>query len=84
VLYYDENFIGTTKESGYLTPNIEYIAKAFGLNYFQVKNAKYMVLPDKTQSITEICLPDITTVIPKLEFDHPLNEMMPYPENDDD
>jgi acetolactate synthase-1/2/3 large subunit len=83
-LYFNSNMAGTTKEGGYEVPNIEYIAKACNLGYERIDNIVNQDLPDNCSGkIIEILFDKLTTVIPKLEFNQPLYNMIPYLENDE-
>ena len=72
-LYFDSNMAGTTKEGGYLVPSIKKIAEAYNLSY---KN-EFDSLSEK-ETIYEITLPELTVVMPKLEYNKDLNNMIPY------
>ncbi len=72
-LYFDSNMAGTTKKGGYQVPDIKKIAEAYNLSYkneFDSLSAK--------ETIYEIGLPELTVVMPKLEYDKDLNNMIPY------
>jgi acetolactate synthase-1/2/3 large subunit len=83
-LYFNSNMAGTTKEGGYEVPNIEYIAGACNLVYYCISDISNQKLPDTIGGkIIEIQLNNLTTVIPKLEYDKPLYNMSPYLEEDE-
>ncbi|MCL2295441.1 MAG: thiamine pyrophosphate-binding protein [Spirochaetes bacterium] len=83
-LYFDSNMAGTVKEGGYEVPDIEYIAKACRLDYVRIDDVVSQKLPDNSVGkIVEISLKKLTTVVPKLEFDQPLYNMLPYLNDDE-
>jgi len=83
-LYFNSNMAGTTKEGGYEVPNIKYIAKSCRLDYFHINDVLNQALPDtQTGKIIEIILNGLTNVVPKLEFDKPLYNMVPYLSEDE-
>lgn len=70
---------GTTAVGGYLVPDIQKIAEAFRLKYYYVEDPqKNTSIPKSSGSIIEINLGSLTTVVPKLEFNQPLYNMLPY------
>jgi len=78
-LYFNSNMAGTTAVGGYLVPDIQKIAEAFRLKYYYVEDPqKNTSIPKSSGSIIEINLGSLTTVVPKLEFNQPLYNMLPY------
>lgn len=72
-LYFDSNMAGTTKNGGYLVPNIKKIAESYNLSYKNKFDGK-----SERETIYEISLPELTVVTPKLEYNKDLNNMIPY------
>ncbi len=82
-LYFKSNMAGTTADGGYLVPDIKSIASAYNLNYFFVNDISQLGDSFGKGFICEIKLPSLTTVVPKLEFNKELDNMIPYlPENE--
>lgn len=79
-LYFNSNMAGTTKEGGYSTPDFKCIAKAMGLKYKRIsnENASLSFLQDDNPIIADVVLGEGTTVVPKLEYNQPLYNMIPY------
>jgi acetolactate synthase-1/2/3 large subunit len=78
-LYLDSNMAGTTSEGGYEVPDINYLAKAYGLEYERLDDVMTEKTPDFFGGkIVEIRLKELATVVPKLEFNQPLHNMTPY------
>ena len=78
-LYFSSNMAGTTHDGGYEVPDIAYIAKAVRLEYICIDDIFSQNLPDTDNGkIVEIQLNELTTVIPKLEYNQPLYNMLPY------
>jgi acetolactate synthase-1/2/3 large subunit len=83
-LYFESNMVGTTDKGGYKVPDIKYIAKAYGLDYEYVDDIMNKKLPGFSgNKIVEIRLNELTAVVPKLEFNQPLYNMIPYLDADE-
>jgi acetolactate synthase-1/2/3 large subunit len=83
-LYFESNMAGTTKEGGYDIPDIKYFARACKLEYEYVDDVTNKKLPNFSGGkIVEIRLNGLTTVVPKLEFNQPLYNMIPYLDEDE-
>jgi acetolactate synthase-1/2/3 large subunit len=83
-LYFDSNMAGTTKAGGYEVPGIEFIAKACGLKYRRIDDIEGQEIPDIPGcNILEIVFDKLTVVVPKLEFNQALYNMLPYLEKDE-
>lgn len=78
-LYFNNNMAGTTAEGGYLTPNMEYIAKSFNLPYYQMeeKNIVDNVLSYNGYALIDYHIQGFTTVSPKLEYNKPIYRPIP-------
>jgi len=80
-LYFNGNQAATTKDSGYLVPDISAIAKAYKINYlsFNKKNIGQLakITAQNAPLIIEIIMEEKTTVSPKLEVNDPLENMSP-------
>ena len=72
-LYFDSNMAGTTKKGGYQVPDIKKIAEAYNLSYKDKFDSQ-----SEKETIYEITLPELTVVMPKLEYNKDLNNMIPY------
>lgn len=77
-LYFDSNMAGTTRDGGYWVPDIEMIAKAFSLNYARCKESDIESIDIGGYHIVEFVLSGQTKVSPKLEYNQPLYNMIPY------
>ena len=78
-LYFNGNLAGTARVGGYLVPSIKDMAAAYGLPYFRVSSV-YDLRPQMLSGpkVVEIDVgEERTTVVPKLEFDHDLDNMTP-------
>ena len=76
--YFDGNFAGTVAGGGYFVPDIEKLASAYSIPYRKVES------PDgidaeilKGPVMIEVPIDGLTEVVPKLEFDHDLDDMTP-------
>lgn len=79
-IYFNKNYILTTKDSGYSTPNLKKIAKAYELKYFKIKNIdgiKKEIFSYPKAAIIEIIFDFDTYVSPKLEFGKPNCDQLP-------
>jgi acetolactate synthase-1/2/3 large subunit len=78
-LYFNSNMAGTTKTGGYEVPDIEYIARSYGLGYSRIGDIEEQrVLDIFGGDICEIVFDELTVVVPKLEFNQTLYNMLPY------
>ena len=81
-MYFNNNFVQTTKTSGYTTPNFEKIANAYNLRYVKMSSideickCKSMMVDDKPCFI-EVMLTDKTYVYPKLAMGRPIYDQEP-------
>ena len=82
-LYFDNRMEGTTKEGGYLVPNIKSIGESYNLPYFQINendlvNENLMKNIFETRNcIIEYVINGLTSVSPKLEYNRPIEQPMP-------
>ncbi|MGL6114986.1 MAG: thiamine pyrophosphate-binding protein [Cetobacterium sp.] len=83
-LYFEKRMVGTTVEGGYLVPNIEKMAEAYGLKYYKITKENIMdenylneVFSIKN-GIIEFLIEGETKVYPKLEYNQPINNPSPY------
>jgi len=79
-LYFDGRMKGTTAQSGFINPDYEGIAKAYGLNYV-ARNEESLSTIKEDLAIRNIFyeyqIEDLTTVSPKLEYNRPINQPSP-------
>ena len=78
-LYFNGNLAGTVSSGGYEVPSVSALAATYGLPYFKVSCVSDM---DRRMlegpAMVEVDMGDgETTVVPKLQFDHDLNDMTP-------
>lgn len=84
-LYFNGNMAGTTENGGYAVPDIECLARAYGLPYRLVRSAADIEAEAiRGPSLVEVDLGGLTTVVPKLEFNKALDDMTPAWPLDDD
>jgi acetolactate synthase-1/2/3 large subunit len=83
-LYFDQRKEGTTKESGYLVPDFNFLAKSCGLNYYNISGSAYSdskalenALNSEGPAIVEFNIGDDTVVYPKLEVNMPIEDLNP-------
>jgi acetolactate synthase I/II/III large subunit len=89
-LYFDSQYEGTTKESGYSVPEIRHIAEAYSLEYHRVDSMKMKdsrnmkkILTSPGPALIEFELGNKTVVSPKLQVDTPLEDVHPKLERDE-
>ena len=83
-LYFGERKLATTKKSGYLVPSIKDIAKAYGLKYYlideksikDIENVRKALTSDRN-AIIEVLTQEDTKIVPKLEVEHPIEDISP-------
>ena len=83
-LYFDDRMFGTTETGGFVNPDIEILAKAYGLNYIKMteKDLDRMEQNSSDPVLINYMVNGLTTVSPKLEFNKPID--MPSPQLPDE
>ena len=82
-LYFKGRLSGSTPKGGYLVPDIEALAKAYNIPYYQISekdlgNEDLMQEIFKNKNcIIEYLIKGLTTVSPKLEYNRPIEQVMP-------
>lgn len=81
-MYLDSNFVQTKKESGYIAPDFQKIAKAYDLPYMKINSIEEIskcanVLADENPCFIEIYLTDATYLYPKLAINKPIYDQDP-------
>lgn len=76
-LYFGSNLAGTTKQGGYCVPNLEHLAKAYGLRYLRVSDVRDFTGGYSGGELIEVVIEGATSVVPKLEFNKDLDKMTP-------
>lgn len=78
-LYFGGNFAGTARSGGYEVPPLRALAAAYGLPYYRIaspSDADMRML--EGPAIVEVDMGEgETSVVPKLQFDHDLDDMTP-------
>ena len=79
-LYFDNRMYGTTRTGGFVNPDIESLAKAYGLSYLELKENELNIMDLKSDSpvLVNYRVNGLTTVSPKLEYNKPID--MPSPQ----
>lgn len=78
-LYFDDHMAGTTSQGGYLTPNLQKMAKAYGFRYKQMDENNIIGegLDDNGYCLIDYHIKGLTTVSPKLEYNKPIDCPIP-------
>ena len=78
-LYFDNRMFGTTEAGGFVNPDIETLAKAYGLNYIEMTEEDLggMDLNLSEPVIVNYKVSGLTTVSPKLEYNKPIDKPSP-------
>lgn len=88
-LYFDDRLAGTTRNGGYCVPDIESLARSYGLPYIQINNnniedkAIWDLINNKRNCIIEYCIEGLTSVCPKLEYNKPIYSPIPLLASDE-
>ena len=89
-LYFERRKCATTKEGGYLVPNIRSLAEAYRLPHFMldpktINESAYLdtLFNNQDNCIIEVKLDAPTTVIPKLEINTPIEDTSPKLDRDE-
>lgn len=78
-LYFNDRMAGTTPDGGYLIPNIEKIAEAYGFKYKKMDDGHFNCeeLDSNSFCLVNYCIKGLTTVCPKLEYNKPIDKPIP-------
>lgn len=82
-LYFENRMVGTTRDGGYVVPNLEYMAKAYGLRYARIlsddlqDNSRFKGIVENSD-VVEYFIEGLTTVCPKLEYNQPIENPLPF------
>lgn len=79
-MYFNGRYAQTVKNGGYVTPDFEGLAKAYGLPYYCIENEndiKEETFNGLFPAFIEVKLPVDTYVVPKLEFGKPNHDQEP-------
>ena len=81
-LYFNDRMAGTSNNGGYLVPNIEFLAKAYGISYVRLSQEKLdenilRTCMDTPFVLIEYSIDGLTTVCPKLEYNKPIEKPIP-------
>lgn len=84
-LYFESNMVGTTRDGGYHVPDFEYIAKAYGLDYFKIDMQNDRVLDtlllskfcNAKNGLLEYLVDENCRVYPKLEYNQAMYNPSP-------
>ncbi|WP_019968298.1 thiamine pyrophosphate-binding protein [Segatella maculosa] len=87
-LYFKDNMVGTTKEGGYIVPSFKEMVKAYGIQYARMTKAD---LNDSLRfrkiiegaDVIEYLIEGLTTVSPKLEYNQPIENPIPFLPDDE-
>ncbi|MBI4979775.1 MAG: thiamine pyrophosphate-binding protein [Spirochaetes bacterium] len=89
-LYFNKNRVGTTKDSGYLIPDLAALATAYFLPHFiidknNINDASYLekILTDRTAAVIECRIGEDTTVSPKISVNTPIEDVSPKLDRDE-
>lgn len=85
-LYFDDRMAGTTNNGGYLVPDIDFLAKAYGISYIQLSQEELdentlRTCMDTPFVLIEYSIDGLTTVCPKLEYNKPIEKPIPLLED---
>ena len=78
-LYFEDRMAGTTANGGYLIPDMQSIADAYGFRYKQMDESKLTSdgLNDDGFCLIDYHIDGLTTVSPKLEYNKPIDRPIP-------
>ena len=80
-MYFDKNYIQTTKENGYSLPDFEKIAAAYGIPYKKVHGEKKLTkspFQHAGAEFLEVVFSGNTYVFPKLQYGKPNHDQEPF------
>lgn len=80
-LYFNDRMVGTTKQGGYVVPDFKSIADAYKLKYRNITNYSdselFQEMRQQGPAFFEYQTNGLTTVSPKLEYNHPIYKPTP-------
>ena len=82
-LYFDKKMVGTTKDGGYLVPDLKKISEAYKLKYFllsekDLENKDYLdEIMKERNCMIEYKIHGNTKVYPKLEYNNSIEKVSP-------
>lgn len=82
-MYFDNNYYQTVPAGGFVSPNFENIAKAYGMAYVKVSSVEDIqaidkdILTNDKPAFIEVVINENTYVFPKLEFGKPNQDQEP-------
>jgi len=83
-LYFNNKMSATTRDSGYYTPDVKSISKAYNLKHHlideeSIRDDDYLesIFADRGPAVVEVLIEGKTTVVPKLEVNMPVEEIGP-------
>lgn len=80
-LYFNDRMAGTTKQGGYIIPNLKHLADAYNLKYHNITDYSeseiFKVMRQQGPAFFEYQTNGLTTVSPKLEYNHPIYKPTP-------
>lgn len=84
-LYFDDRMFGTTRDGGFINPDLATLSKAYGLDYVELESniADYSTLKKKGPTLINYKIAGLTTVSPKLEYDKPIDKPSPQLSEDE-
>lgn len=74
-LYFEDRMAATTKQGGYILPNLECLATSFNIPYYQITALDTNVIKEicnKRHVFIDVIINGFTTVSPKLEYNKPI------------
>ncbi len=81
-MYFNKNYVQTTEEGGYESPDFQLISKAYNMKYVRIENVlevetKAEIWTTDVPTMIEVVLEEETYVFPKLEFGKPNQDQEP-------
>ncbi|WP_026669537.1 thiamine pyrophosphate-binding protein [Butyrivibrio sp. AE3006] len=82
-MYFNSNYFQTVPDGGFVSPNFEFIAKAYGIKYCQVSSLEDVekipksIFEDNQPAFVDVRISEDTYVFPKLEFGKPNQDQEP-------
>lgn len=79
-LYFNDRMSASTKQGGYILPDLKSLATSFKIPYYQITDLNEKTIKEicnKKYVFIDVIINGLTTVAPKLEYNKPIYQPMP-------
>lgn len=83
-LYFEDRMAATTKQGGYILPDLKSLANSFKIPYYQITDFNEKTIKkicNQKYAFIDVIINGLTTVSPKLEYNKPIYQPIPLLSN---